>query len=78
MKVKNLVSSCFFVCASTLLYGQESANSAGGDADGSGGSVAFSVGQVEFTAVSNDSPDFRKLTPKIKNFRYFDLFIRQD
>ena len=23
-------------------------------------------------------PDFRKLTPKIKNFRYFDLFIRQD
>lgn len=33
----------------SISYAQESANTGGGDASGSGGSVAFSVGQVFYT-----------------------------
>ena len=34
---------------SSLVYAQESANSSGGEASGSGGSVAYSIGQMVFT-----------------------------
>ncbi|MFN4233395.1 MAG: T9SS type A sorting domain-containing protein [Bacteroidia bacterium] len=40
---------CLGISAS---YAQQSANAAGGDASGSGGSVAFSVGQVVYTTAS--------------------------
>jgi hypothetical protein len=38
-----------------LAQAQESANAAGGDATGSGGTVAYSVGQVVYTANSDPS-----------------------
>jgi hypothetical protein len=38
-----------------LAQAQESANAAGGDATGSGGTVAYSVGQVVYTAKSDPS-----------------------
>jgi len=39
----------------TLLHAQQSANAAGGDATGSGGSASFSVGQVAYTYVAGSS-----------------------
>lgn len=48
---------CFLVIISNSIFsfGQESANTAGGDIIGSGGSVAFSIGQVVYTTHSEVS-----------------------
>jgi len=48
---------CFVVIISNSIFsfGQESANTAGGDVVGSGGSVAFSIGQVVYTTHSEVS-----------------------
>ena len=49
MKI-NLFISCALICFSSLTtIAQESLNSTGGDASGSGGSAGYSVGQVAFT-----------------------------
>jgi len=37
----------------STLYAQQSVNTSGGDATGSGGSVSYSVGQVTYTAIGN-------------------------
>jgi hypothetical protein len=42
-------------CTGLNVSAQESVNAAGGDATGSGGSVAYSIGQVFFTSQSNSS-----------------------
>jgi len=39
----------------SALHAQQSANAAGGDATGSGGSASYSIGQVVYTAVSASS-----------------------
>jgi len=39
----------------TLLHAQQSANAAGGDATGNGGSASFSVGQVAYTYVAGSN-----------------------
>ena len=39
----------------SALHAQQSANAAGGDATGSGGSASYSLGQVVYTAVSGSS-----------------------
>ncbi len=46
MKTKQLIFSSFLLIASTALQAQQSLNTSGGDATGSGGTVAFSVGQI--------------------------------
>ena len=46
MKTKHLFLGIFLLMATVALQAQQSANAAGGDASGSGGSVAFSVGQI--------------------------------
>lgn len=50
---KNKVQSALFLAAGLLSAGfaqaQESANSSGGDAAGSGGTVAYSIGQAVYT-----------------------------
>ena len=39
----------------STLHAQQSINTTGGDATGSGGSVSYSVGQVAYTAISNSN-----------------------
>ncbi len=46
MKTKQLFLGIFLLMATGALQAQQSANAAGGDATGSGGTVAFSVGQI--------------------------------
>lgn len=48
MKKNNLALSCLFFSFTTFVIAQEAPTSSGGDATGSGGSVAFSVGQVVY------------------------------
>jgi hypothetical protein len=43
------VALCLSVLAGTTVNAQEASTAAGGDASGSGGSVAFSIGQVAYT-----------------------------
>ena len=51
----------FYICfaltmlSSPLIQAQESINTAGGDASGSGGSVAYSIGQVVYTTNASSS-----------------------
>ena len=47
-KLQTLTLS-LFVCASLFAQAQESTNASGGGATGSGGSVAYSIGQVVYT-----------------------------
>ena len=50
MKSWNLLATFMFaLCCFSLAQAQESTNAAGGDATGSGGTVAYSVGQVVYT-----------------------------
>jgi hypothetical protein len=44
-----------FLCWNGLAHAQASTNAAGGDAVGSGGSVAFTVGQVDYTTNAGSS-----------------------
>jgi hypothetical protein len=57
--MKNIQFCCLFLwlLGSGLVQAQESVNASGGDAIGSGGSVAYSIGQVAYTtqAGSNGS-----------------------
>lgn len=57
MKIKK--QQLFTVITSLLCFSvahsQESTNSAGGDASGSGGTVAYSVGQIDYTSNSDAS-----------------------
>ncbi len=46
MKSKHLIFSSLLLIATTALQAQQSINSSGGDATGSGGTVAFSIGQI--------------------------------
>jgi hypothetical protein len=57
MKKKNLqyfaMTSALFLMSG--VFAQESSNSAGGDASGAGGSVAYSIGQVVYTTNTGSS-----------------------
>jgi hypothetical protein len=52
MKKANIIGLCIVFMATTAGYAQQSANASGGDASGSGGTVAYSIGQVIYTSVS--------------------------
>jgi hypothetical protein len=50
MKNKSKLTLLFSLCISVgSIYGQESSNASGGDAIGSGGTVAYTIGQVVYT-----------------------------
>lgn len=49
MKQKKIKLSVLLLCLGITAQAQESANSSGGDASGSGGTVAYSVGQLVYT-----------------------------
>ena len=49
-----VVFAAFALCCSTA-NAQQSANAAGGDATGSGGSASYSIGQVVYTAVEGSN-----------------------
>jgi len=50
MKNKSKLTLLVSLCMSAgSIYGQESPNATGGDATGSGGTVAYSIGQVAYT-----------------------------
>jgi hypothetical protein len=53
IKSQALILWIVFLLATNFAKAQESTNSSGGDATGSGGSVAFSVGQVVYTTTTN-------------------------
>lgn len=53
IKSQALILWIVLLLATNLAKAQESTNSSGGDATGSGGSVAFSVGQVGYTTTTN-------------------------
>lgn len=53
IKSQALILWIVLLLATNLAKAQESTNSSGGDATGSGGSVAFSVGQVVYTTTTN-------------------------
>ena len=44
----------YFLCSADL-YAQESTNTAGGNANGLGGTVSYSIGQVAFSTISNNN-----------------------
>ena len=48
--MKISVSTVFLFLCSPFLYAQQSTNAGGGDATGTGGSAAYSVGQVAYTS----------------------------
>ena len=53
---KYLIALAFVLCAGmTQTYAQESVNASGGDASGSDGSVAYSIGQVFVNSVSGNN-----------------------
>jgi len=49
MKLKRITLSMLFILVFTGLYAQNSVTASGGDASGSGGTVAYSVGQIVYT-----------------------------
>lgn len=52
MKKSKSISILFFALGlfwSVFAFGQESTNASGGDATGSGGTLAYSIGQVDYT-----------------------------
>lgn len=56
MKNKAKIILLFFLCFSiSSVYSQESANTSGGDATGTGGTAAFSIGQVAYTYESGSN-----------------------
>ena len=52
-KSRTLILWILLMFSAALAKAQESTNSSGGDATGSGGSVAYSVGQVVYTATTS-------------------------
>jgi len=54
-KLKPLVILLAGVLLTSITKAQESANSSGGNATGSGGTVSYSIGQVEFNSNSGSS-----------------------
>ena len=46
---------CFLWCLPVVVYGQQAAVASGGDVQGTGGSVAYSIGQVDYQSYSNDT-----------------------
>lgn len=56
MKNKAKITLLFILCLSiSSVYSQESANTSGGDATGTGGTAAFSIGQVAYTYESGSN-----------------------
>lgn len=57
MKVNKLKKICFLFLGISFstIYAQESSVAAGGDATGSGGSIAYSVGQVVYTTITGSN-----------------------
>ena len=61
MKNKIKLIILFAMCISGgSIYGQESANASGGDATGSGGTVAYSIGQTVYTYDSGSNGNTNK------------------
>ncbi|MFN8775736.1 MAG: T9SS type A sorting domain-containing protein [Flavobacteriales bacterium] len=73
MKQKSLVISCFLACLSLVAGAQQAATSSGGDFSGSGGSVAFSIGQpaYEFQSGSNGTSHAGVQQP----FEFFTVWV---
>jgi hypothetical protein len=55
IKIKSILLLKTGVLLTNFLYAQNSINTLGGDATGSGGSVAYSVGQVSYTTFSGST-----------------------
>ena len=57
MKSKNqkIILIALFLVASSWIYAQDSFNSSGGLANGTGGSASYSVGQVFYTVLQGDA-----------------------
>lgn len=52
-KVKTIIAGiCLSICCSTILKAQQNTVATGGDIVGSGGSVSYTVGQIDFTYLS--------------------------
>lgn len=47
--MKKYTLACTFLCASLLVFSQQNTVSSGGDASGSGGTVSYSIGQIDYT-----------------------------
>jgi hypothetical protein len=52
------LSLSFFLLLGLKLIAQQGTVATGGDASGSSGSIAYSIGQIDYTAVSNSSGSF--------------------
>jgi hypothetical protein len=55
LKLSNRLTSLFVCVLLSNVYGQESVNASGGDASGSAGTMAYSIGQVVYTTNSSSS-----------------------